>query len=863
MNHRLKLINLIGWIIVTYACNCSCQTILPTLHDSLFGTYYYQKVSTFKVLPIKDKEIIFVGNSITDSGEWSDIFDDKNISNMGISGDISAGVLHRFQHILTRRPNKIFLMIGTNDLARNISPDSLLKNIRMLAKFTKEKAPQTSLYIQSILPVSDFYKKFSGHSKNNMVIQKINTNLAQDANLYGFTYIDIHSKFIDKDGKLNNKYSNDGLHLTGDGYHLWKHSVFPYVYDLKPKPSLIPKPQKLSWKNAIFPLYKCTHIHIQSDSLISEANFLKAKLNDLGWRPDISLHVPNDTANPVILLKIDDIANNKSESYRLSVNEGKIEIVANTKHGIFNGIQSLLQLSRNKSTIDGCEIEDWPAFSWRGFMIDVGRNYVSPKKLKEVIDKMASYKLNIFHFHPTEDIAWRIEIQQYPQLTWAEHMLRNKGMYYSKEEIQDLIKFCKERYITLIPEIDMPGHSAAFKRAMKTDMQSDTGLMIVKNILKEICDTYDVPYIHIGADEVKITNMNFIPEVTALIEGRGKKVVGWQPGGNFNDKTIRQLWLENKNLFNTDHNLLLVDSRHLYLNHMDPLEAVTTIFFRKIGGVSRENKNVLGAILCVWHDRAIGHEDDIFTMNPVYQGIVTFSERSWVGDGKDGWVANIGSAGSRDALEFNEYETRLLDHKSQYFKNLPFGYTQQSSYNWNIFGPYKNEGDVHEIFEPEIFPDKFKDKKSDITQTGGTIILRHWWAPAISSILENPQDSSTWYATTKIWSDHDTTNQFWIGFNNFSRSQAPDSPPAGSWDNKGSNVWVNGIQIGPPKWKRSGHKVDLETPLVDESYEFRIPTPIKMNKGWNYVMIKAPIGTFKTLKWNNPAKWMFTFVKVP
>ncbi len=227
------------------------------------------------------------------------------------------------------------------------------------------------------------------------------------------------------------------------------------------------------------------------------------------------------------------VAQNEAEAYQLDVNATTIKLVANTAHGIFNGIQTLKQLLRTETMIDGCSITDWPAFSWRGYMIDVGRNYMSMPLLKQQIDVMAANKLNVFHFHATEDIAWRIAIKQYPQLTAPEHMLRNKGMYYSEAEMKELINYCKERHITFVPEIDMPGHSAAFKRSMKTDMQSDSGLVIVKNILKEFCTTYDVPYIHIGADEVKITNKKFIPEVTAYIENLGKKVIGWQPGGNF------------------------------------------------------------------------------------------------------------------------------------------------------------------------------------------------------------------------------------------------------------------------------------------------------------------------------------------
>ena len=117
-------------------------------------------------------------------------------------------------------------------------------------------------------------------------------------------------------------------------------------------------------------------------------------------------------------------------------------------------------------------------------MIDVGRNYMSVAGLKEQIDVMALYKLNVFHFHATEDIAWRLAISRYPQLTAPENMLRDKGLYYSKEEIRELIRYCRDRHIQFIPEIDMPGHSGAFKRAMHTDMQSDSGLLIVTSILK-------------------------------------------------------------------------------------------------------------------------------------------------------------------------------------------------------------------------------------------------------------------------------------------------------------------------------------------------------------------------------------------
>uniref|UniRef100_A0A4W5L6D5 beta-N-acetylhexosaminidase n=1 Tax=Hucho hucho TaxID=62062 RepID=A0A4W5L6D5_9TELE len=219
----------------------------------------------------------------------------------------------------------------------------------------------------------------------------------------------------------------------------------------------------------------------------------------------------------------------QSEAYHLETTTDKVVLTANTSQGIYNGIQTLLQLMRDNDFVDACDITDWPAFAWRGFMVDVGRNYQSIKLLKQQIDVMAAYKMNVFHFHPTEDIAWRLQSKLYPQLTAPEYMLRDKGEYYTEEDLKELINYCKERYITLIPEIDMPGHSAAFKRAMGVDMQSDAGLEIVKNIITDFFTTYDVPYLHLGADEVKISNQKFLPEVIALTESLGKKVIGWEP----------------------------------------------------------------------------------------------------------------------------------------------------------------------------------------------------------------------------------------------------------------------------------------------------------------------------------------------
>lgn len=836
------------------------QVRKPNYPDSLFSAYYHQRVTLFKALPQTKGDVIFVGNSITDGSEWDELFGDGKLKNRGISGDITAGVIHRIDEVANRKPAKVFLIIGTNDLARNISPDSVLKNIFIITDYLKQQTPGTKIFVQSILPVNNIYGMFNGHTGKGKEILHVNTALQAKAQQKNYTYIDLYTPFSDVAGKMNPALSNDGLHLKGEAYLLWKHIIQPYVYDLQTTPSIIPLPQSLTWKKGAFPLYASKTIVIKDESLRKEAQALQSYFKEKGL--DFGIADKASTGEPYIALELDrqiTAPQFKEEAYRLNVDDLTIRIAASSTHGIFNGIQTLRQLNRDNVMINACDITDWPAFSWRAYMIDVGRNYQSMESLKQQIDVMARHKLNIFHFHPTEDVAWRIAIKQYPELTAPEHMTRNKGLYYTEAEIKELIAYCKERYITFIPEIDMPGHSAAFKRAMKTDMQSDSGLVYVKNILKELIETYDFPYIHIGADEVKITNKNFVPEVSKYIQGFGKQVIGWEPGGNFIDHTIRQMWMDDNAHIADQGNIQYVDSRHLYINHMDPLEAVTTIFNRRISNVDKANANAIGATLCTWHDRAAGTATDVLNMNPVYPGILTFAERIWRGGGKQGWVAAIGSPGDSGTQQFMEFENRLLDQQKLNFANYPFPYKRQSASTWKLYGPYANGGALTKSFAPE---NKGIAKLKPVKEVvGGTIIWRHWWAPLISGVLEDAKENTTWYASSRIWSDEDTVADFWIGFNNLSRSPATDSPKPGTWDNHQSKLWVNGTLIDPPAWKRAGQKGHPEIPLVDEGYEYRAPTKIVLRKGWNEVLVKSPIGGFKGKDWQNPEKWMFTFVR--
>ena len=601
--------------------------------------------------------------------------------------------------------------------------------------------------------------------------------------------------------------------------------------------SLIPYPRSIQWHQDSFSLERCEGIAVTDTILLKEAKRLQSEIGKFGHK--LPLVMPGERRGRFITLQKQTTGlPSVGEAYMLRVDKNGIVVTAENQHGIFNGTRTLLQLLVDGKSASACEIADYPAFEWRGFMTDAARNFQSVSMLKQQIDVMAAYKMNIFHFHLTEDIAWRLQIKKYPQLTAPGNMERDKGLFYSINEMKDLIQYCKERHITLVPEIDMPGHSGAFRRAMKTDMQTEDGIRIMKEIMGEIIDTYDLEFIHIGGDEVKIVNPDFIPTLTSYIHSKGIKTIGWSPGSNLDAQTYRQLWMAEEP---ADTNATLIDSRHLYLNHMDPLESVVTIFHRELAGKQSGDSRHKGAILCMWHDRRVNREQDILTMNPVYPGLLAFAERSWRGGGSRQWTTVIGNPGSREYQEFAAFEKRLADHQENYFKNMPFPYRQQAAIEWKLEGPHGAGC-------------------KDSTVYGGTIILRHWWAPLVQGQLACAKENTTWYATSRFWSDEAKMMPFWIGFNNLSRSPATDSPPLGQWDEKNSAIWVNDNPVNAPNWKQGGMKGNPETPLIDEGYEYRDPALVPFRKGWNTVRIKLPIGSFKGRDWQNPVKWMFTFV---
>lgn len=197
-----------------------------------YGTLYYQRASLYENLPLNSNDIVFLGNSITQFGEWQELFDMPNVKNRGISGDIAQGVYDRLDPILKGKPAKIFLMIGINDVSHDVNADSIVSATKKIAIKIGSESPSTRLYIQSVMPVNSSFNLFVKATTRSDVVKEINKGLQELCKDLNLQYVDIYSHLTIPGGDLlNPQYTNDGLHLMGAGYLKWVEVLKQYVND--------------------------------------------------------------------------------------------------------------------------------------------------------------------------------------------------------------------------------------------------------------------------------------------------------------------------------------------------------------------------------------------------------------------------------------------------------------------------------------------------------------------------------------------------------------------------------------------------------------------------------------------------------
>ena len=526
------------------------------------------------------------------------------------------------------------------------------------------------------------------------------------------------------------------------------------------------------------------------------------------------------------------------EAYRLEVTENIIVIEATTPTGVIRAVQTLQQLAegyQGRTAIEAVSITDWPAFKLRGFMHDCGRSFIPLDDLKRQIRLLSRFKVNTFHWHLTENQAWRFEVPLYPQLTQASSMTRHPGQYYSQEQCRELESYARQYGVTVIPEIDMPGHSAAFERAMGHPMQSQQGISEMKNILAELANAFpQAPYIHIGADEVSISMPEFIPTMTAWLHAMGRKVVMWKPTqADPQQADMLQLWGTAGRMVKGRPN---IDCRYNYLNHFDSFADVAAIYLSNIYYAQQGSEELAGEVSCVWNDHVLPSSDDILRQNAFYPAVIASASRAWQGGGSS-YIEERGCllpANGPEHDDFAQWEQRFLFHKDHSLRQEPIAYVRQSHLRWRI--SYKGR---------------------DYEAAGACVYLNHTWPGVIPALLPRPEEGDTAFAVTRVFSPQEQKVGALIELQNYSRSEQDSVPEYGRWDCKGSRLWLNDVEILAPIWQHHGQFVDRETPLADENMAARQPVILHLEKGWNTLRLALPYCKVPGIRLN---KWMFTFV---
>lgn len=205
------------------------QAQLTAADSAKFSAYYWHSKNMFDNLPDIRGEIIFLGNSITDGGEWFELLGNKKCLNRGISGDVTEGVLLRLSGITRVKPAKIFMLIGINDIARGRSVQEITATYRLILDKIKAETPATKVFIESVLPVNYGTVRMASLKDKTELILELNANLRALSADFNFTYVDLFTLMADDNNNLPEKFSVDGLHLTYAAYRVWADAIREYV----------------------------------------------------------------------------------------------------------------------------------------------------------------------------------------------------------------------------------------------------------------------------------------------------------------------------------------------------------------------------------------------------------------------------------------------------------------------------------------------------------------------------------------------------------------------------------------------------------------------------------------------------------
>lgn len=542
-----------------------------------------------------------------------------------------------------------------------------------------------------------------------------------------------------------------------------------------------------------------------------------------------------------IVDSIPEAGTHQGEAYRINITRKGVSIEAVTPIGELRARQTMDQLlvvRHGRNVLPCCRITDWAAFPIRGIHLDIGRAYLPVPELKKQLAALASLKINVFHWHLTDNQAWRLESKAYPQLCSPEHQERFKGQYYSWSDVREVVDFCSGLGISVIPEIDMPGHSKAFTRAMGFEMQSEEGIKALKIIVREAVELFrESAYFHIGCDEVKIWNEDFVPQMVDYVRSLGMKVMAWNPGFGFEKCGVdmEQWWMGPDT--DVKEGTPTIVSSNIYLNHFDSFTDIRRIYSSKLLGRDESDSTVYGAIAANWNDRKINDPNSWIRQNNLVFNMMAVAERTWRG----------GAPG-----DFDDFEARALELKGTRFGGYDIPYVSQKGCRWAITQTFDNGGDPSRVFPPE------SGKPEDwfaLEIEGSGAMLRHF-SKNVPVLFDIYRPNSTVYAYTYVHSPKRQEVGLWAETQNYSRSSPDMLPPEGCWDYKGSEIFLNGKKVPAPKWVGTEDRNDIWGNM--NMFE-RKPEKVTLEKGWNLILIKLPVPDMDIRpKKKRHQKWMFS-----
>ncbi len=350
--------------------------------------------------------------------------------------------------------------------------------------------------------------------------------------------------------------------------------------------ALIPTPSRIQGGRGAFTITSGVRIVSGGGYADTLATRLQEELQEFGKRSAEK----QEKSGGVISLRLDKSLGMPDEAYMLHVTPDSIALRASSESGLFYAREALLQLARSAGgTVRACRIDDRPRYAWRGFMLDESRHFFGKEKVKQYLDIMAALRLNVFHWHLTDEPGWRIEIKRYPLLTaegakgnW--HDPKAPAAFYTQDDIREIVAYAADRHIMVVPEFDMPGHATAVCRAYPEVSGGGEGkwkhftfhpckeetFEFISNVLDEIAALFPAPYIHIGGDEVHYGNQSwftdpeiqqfirdrnlenekgleqyFIRRAADIVASKGKTMIGWDEiadAGVSPDKAVIMWW---------------------------------------------------------------------------------------------------------------------------------------------------------------------------------------------------------------------------------------------------------------------------------------------------------------------------------